>query len=76
MVSDIDFNKNGLEFNIPVYLIQGEEDILTSKEINKHYFDKINAPKKEYFLLSGAGHGYNQAIIDKQYQILKEYLSF
>jgi pimeloyl-ACP methyl ester carboxylesterase len=75
MVSDIDFNKEGLAFKIPVYLVQGEQDILTAKEINKPYFDKIKAPKKEYFLLPGAGHGHNQSVVDQQFQILKKNLS-
>lgn len=75
MVSGIDFNKDGLEFTIPVYLIQGEEDILTPKEITKPYFEKIIAPVKKYFLLPGAAHGYNQSVVDKQYEILKNYLS-
>ena len=72
MVSEIDFNKNGLEFKIPVYLIQGANDILTSTKINKPYFDKIKAPKKEYFLLSDTAHGYNQSVIDTLYEIVKK----
>ncbi len=74
MVSDIDFNRDGLEFKIPVYLVQGEEDILTSQEMTKPYFDKIKAPTKEYFLLPGAGHGHNQSVVDQQLQIIHEKL--
>jgi len=76
MVSEIDYNHSGLKFTIPIYLIQGQEDILTSKEINKPYFDKIDAPKKEYFLLPDAAHGHNQSVIDKQYQVVTKYISF
>lgn len=76
MVADIDFTKTGLQFEIPVYLIQGREDILTSMEVNKPYSDLIQAPKKQYFLLPGAGHGYNEAVVEKQYEILKNYVSF
>jgi pimeloyl-ACP methyl ester carboxylesterase len=76
MVANIDFAKDGLVFKVPVYLIQGEADILTAKEINGPYFDKIIAPDKAYFLLPGAGHGHNQSVFDKQFQILKEKLSF
>src|SRR5690606_21932007 len=35
MVANIDFRKDGLKFEIPVYLIQGEGDILTSRETTK-----------------------------------------
>lgn len=68
---DIDFDKDALSFKIPVYLIQGEQDILTAKAINKPYFDKIKAPKKEYFLLPNAAHGHNQTVVDKQYDLVK-----
>ncbi|WP_425236580.1 alpha/beta fold hydrolase [Ulvibacterium sp.] len=71
MVSDIDFNKSGTEFKIPVYLIQGENDILTAMEVNKPYFDKIVAPDKAYFVIPDAGHGHNQAVVEKQYQVVK-----
>ncbi len=72
MVADTDFDINGLEFSIPIYLIQGEQDILTSKAVNKPYFDKINAPKKEYFLLPDAGHGHNQSIVNKQFEVVNK----
>ncbi|KAA2217221.1 alpha/beta hydrolase [Maribacter flavus] len=76
MVSDIDFEKDGLVINIPVYLIQGEQDILTSKEVTKPYFDKIKASKKGYYLVPGAAHGHNQSVVDMQYQVIKESLQF
>ena len=75
MVSSVDFNKDGFIIEIPVYLIQGEQDILTSKEITKPYFDKIRAPKKEYFLVPDAAHGLNQSIVDQQLEIVKYIVS-
>ncbi len=75
MVSEIDFEKDGLVIQIPVYLIQGEEDILTSNVINKPYFDKIKAPQKEYFLLPDTAHGFNQLVIDKQLEVVKSIVS-
>ncbi|MDQ3682492.1 MAG: alpha/beta hydrolase [Bacteroidota bacterium] len=74
MISTINLLKNNLDFKIPVYLIQGEEDILTSKEFTKEYFDKIRAPKKEYILLPKSAHGFNQLVVETQYKIMKEYL--
>lgn len=71
MVSNIDFDNDGLVIKIPIYLIQGEQDILTSKKINKPYFDKIKAPKKEYYVLPDAAHGHNQSVVDKQLEVVK-----
>ncbi|MBN7813706.1 alpha/beta hydrolase [Algoriphagus sp. H41] len=76
MVSDIDFERDGLVVNIPVYLIQGEQDILTSKEVTEPYYNKIKAPKKEYFLVPGAAHGLNKSVVDMQYQVIKGELQF
>jgi len=67
----IDMMKDNLEFKVPVYLIQGEEDILTPKEMSKKYFDALKAPKKEYFLLPKAAHGFNQSVVDTQYKIFR-----
>lgn len=71
MVSDINFEKTGLIFHLPIFLIQGSDDILTSKKLTKPYFENIKAPRKEYFLVSNAAHGFNEAIIKKQYEIIK-----
>jgi pimeloyl-ACP methyl ester carboxylesterase len=72
MASGIDFRKEGLQFKMPVYFVQGKYDILTSGNLNKSYFEKILAPDKGYYLIPDAGHGHNQSVVDMQYQILKE----
>jgi len=72
MAEEVDFHRDGLTFQIPVFFIQGEHDILTSKELNKAYFEKLSAPEKAYFLVPDAGHSHNRAVVDRQYQILKE----
>ncbi len=75
MVSEVDFNQDGLEFEIPLYLIQGEHDILTPFELSKPYFDSIVAPTKAYYLIDDAAHGFNQSIVHKQYQVVKKIVS-
>lgn len=69
--SSIDFPKNNFMFDIPVYMIQGEADLLTPKESSKAYFDKIKAPEKEYFLLPKTAHGFNLAVVETQYEIFR-----
>lgn len=71
MISTINLMKDNLDFKIPVYLIQGNEDILTPKENSKKYFDTIKAPKKEYYLLPKAAHGFNESVVEAQYKIFK-----
>ncbi|WP_299160498.1 alpha/beta hydrolase [uncultured Tenacibaculum sp.] len=72
MVKNLDFYNNSLKFNIPIYFIQGEEDILTSSKLNKIYFEKIKAPDKGYYLIKEAGHNPNELILQKQYEILRD----
>jgi pimeloyl-ACP methyl ester carboxylesterase len=71
MMAGIHFSKYKLEFKLPVYFLQGEEDILTSKEITKPYIDNIHAPQKTYILIPHAAHGFNQSVIDSLYKTIK-----
>jgi pimeloyl-ACP methyl ester carboxylesterase len=70
----INFFKDGLEFKIPVYLIQGEEDIQTPAAMNKAYFDKLKAPEKKFILLPKTEHGFNQSVVDAHFSIMKNYI--
>ena len=72
MASTINLAKDNLSFAIPIYFIQGEEDILTPQEVTKEYFDKIDAAKKEYFLLPKTAHGFNLAVLEAQYKIFRQ----
>ena len=44
---------------------------MTPKESSKQYFEKIQAPKKEYYLLPKAAHGFNESVVEAQYKIFK-----
>lgn len=69
--SGIDLPKLGLRFDIPVYLLQGAEDLVTTPDVAKRYFDSIVAPQKEFVLLPRTGHDPNEVMIEAQYSILK-----
>jgi pimeloyl-ACP methyl ester carboxylesterase len=71
MSATIDLERDNLVFKVPVYIIQGESDILTPKEKTKAYFDKIKAPAKKYYLVPNAAHGFNAAILEQQYMVIK-----
>ena len=68
--SAINFFNDGLNFKIPVYLIQGEWDIQTPEVITREYFDKLSAPQKQFIFLPKTAHGFNQSVIDAQYKIV------
>ena len=50
----------GSTFDIPVFLVQGEQDLWTVPEITRSYFGSIYAPEKQFYLVEGAGHELSQ----------------
>jgi pimeloyl-ACP methyl ester carboxylesterase len=70
MGSTLDLPKLGLDFRIPVFMLQGTEDLVTLPEVSRRYFDSISAPQKEYFLLPHVGHDPNPPMIEAQYNVL------
>jgi pimeloyl-ACP methyl ester carboxylesterase len=51
-----DFDALGYTFEIPFFVLQGEEDILTPVATAKAYVAHIHAPQKAFVSLKGAGH--------------------
>ena len=72
MATSINLLEDNYKFQIPVYIIQGEEDILTPKEITSTYFEKIEAPEKELIFVPEAAHGFNTEVVATLYRILLE----
>lgn len=70
--SQVDLPKLGVDFAVPVYLVQGEQDLLTPIVVTRPYFDSITAPDKAMVLVPMAGHDPNEAMVAAQYQLLKE----
>ncbi|RYY25072.1 MAG: alpha/beta fold hydrolase [Sphingomonadales bacterium] len=68
----IDLPKLGTRFAMPVYLLQGEADLVTPPEISRAYFDKLSAPEKEFILMPRTGHDPNIVMLDTQYRVLKD----
>ncbi len=72
MLSAVDLPSLGSEFGVPFYLIQGSEDLVTTPEVAKHYFDSIRAPDKRYILLEETGHDPNPAMLEAMLELLRE----
>jgi pimeloyl-ACP methyl ester carboxylesterase len=51
-----DAERLGLDFEMPMLFIQGEQDLLTVGMEVRAYADKIRAPAKAYVPLEGGGH--------------------
>lgn len=46
----------GLEFSIPMYCIQGENDFTTPTSLARSYFDSIESPRKDFVTIANGGH--------------------
>lgn len=55
-LEDIDLPALGMNFAIPIIIIQGQEDLTALPELAKAYFDSIKAPRKRFYLVPGTGH--------------------
>ncbi|MGG0187868.1 alpha/beta fold hydrolase [Bacillus rhizoplanae] len=51
-----DVRKLGLRFELPVFIFQGDTDLVTPTAIAKEFLDEIDAPHKEFVLIKNAGH--------------------
>ena len=72
MAATIDLPALGNRFAMPVYLLQGTEDLLTPPEVTRPYFDSLQAPDKAWVLVPLAGHDPNEAMLAAQMKVLKE----
>ena len=72
MFSTIDLYKLGTDFSLPVYLVQGMQDLVTTPEVTQRYFDAIKAPVKKLVLVPRAGHDPNLPMVEAQGTLLRE----
>jgi pimeloyl-ACP methyl ester carboxylesterase len=67
----LDLRKLGTRFAMPVFLLQGDEDLVTVPEISRAWFDSLSAPQKAFFPLARTGHDPNRTMIDAQLNVLE-----
>jgi pimeloyl-ACP methyl ester carboxylesterase len=51
-----DLKSESAEYKVPIYYILGENDWQTPYVLAKEYFNKINAPYKDIYIIPNAGH--------------------
>ena len=64
--------KLGTDFAVPVFLVEGKNDLVASPAAAQRWFDSIKAPAKAIVVLPRAGHDPNQDVIDAEYKMLTE----
>ena len=70
--TQIDLPALGTNFAIPIFIIQGQQDLTALPELAKAYFDRIKAPRKQFYLVPGTGHEYSSTELDLILKVLIE----
>jgi pimeloyl-ACP methyl ester carboxylesterase len=55
-IKSFDARQLGTRFDVPFFLFQGEEDVITLTNLAVEYFNEIEAPMKQLVLIKNAGH--------------------
>lgn len=71
-LEDVDLPALGTNFAIPIFILQGQEDLTALPELAKAYFDSIKAPRKQFYLVPGTGHEPSAAQLDLTLKVLTE----
>jgi proline iminopeptidase len=51
-----DLTATAAQLDVPFFLIQGQDDVVTPTKAAVDYFERLQAPKKDCILIPGAGH--------------------
>ncbi len=70
MASTIDLPRLGTRFEVPVFLVHGAEDLLTTPELARRYLDRLDAPAKAFVLVPRTGHDPNAALLAAEHEVL------
>jgi pimeloyl-ACP methyl ester carboxylesterase len=69
-LEDVDLPALGTHFAIPIFIIQGQEDLMARPGLAKAYFDSISAPYKQFYLVPGTGHEPSASQLDLALRVL------
>ena len=68
----LDLPEQRTRLKLPVFLVQGAEDLLTPPAVTQAYFDRIDAPTKKLVTVPRAGHDPNGPLLDAQLRVLRQ----
>jgi pimeloyl-ACP methyl ester carboxylesterase len=68
----VDLPALGTKFAIPIFIIQGQEDLTALPELAESYLESIKAPRKQFYLIPGSGHEMSAPSLDLTLKVLTE----
>jgi pimeloyl-ACP methyl ester carboxylesterase len=71
-LTHVDLSALGTDFEIPLFIVQGEQDLVAVPYLARAFLDRLTAPQKEFYLVPGAGHAPSSGGLSLILQILRE----
>jgi pimeloyl-ACP methyl ester carboxylesterase len=71
-LTKVDLAAQGTDFAIPVFFIQGEQDLTAPPDLVKAYFDDLRAPEKKFYVVPDTGHNPSAAFLQQWHKVLVE----
>jgi pimeloyl-ACP methyl ester carboxylesterase len=69
-LTKVDLPALGTSFAIPIFMIQGQEDLTAPPRLAKAYFETLRAPHKRFYLARGTGHAPSAIELDLVHDVL------
>ena len=73
-MTQIDLRQLGLDFAVPMFVVQGVDDDFTPAELSRAWLDSISAPQKSFVPIERAGHFALTEHSDEFLRILREHV--
>ena len=74
MFAGVDLPSLGTRFAVPIYIVQGAEDLVTVPDVTRAYVDRIVAPDKAFVPVPRAGHDPNARMLAAVRALLDEHV--
>jgi pimeloyl-ACP methyl ester carboxylesterase len=63
MFKGVDLPALGTRFEVPIFIVQGAEDLVTMPDVTRAYVDRLTAPAKALVVVPRAGHDPNAGML-------------
>lgn len=71
MLAHVDLPALGSDFEVPMYLLQGQHDLVTTADVARGWLETIDAPAKAFVVIPETGHDPNEAMVAAQREVLR-----
>lgn len=73
-LTGVDLARNS-DFAVPVFIVQGEQDLTAPPDLVRTWFDGIHASDKQFQVIAGAGHEPSEPLLEACLKLLREKIS-